>query len=140
MNIMVGFGSTEQAFEESEEQEFEDFVSQTARDIAPDYFTKEFHQAVNGWLNERAKAFKAASEVHDKAENPPSRYSYYYPYLLDDASFAVAIVKFMHVNRRHALSPDGWALMQTERVFKVRHSDIDRGLSVTRPHPNTPEK
>jgi hypothetical protein len=38
----------------------------------------------------------------------------------------LAVVKFMHVNRRHALSPDGWALMQSERIFKVRHMDLPR--------------
>lgn len=126
MNIAIGFGSTEQAFESAEEKAFEDFVTRSASEQRLDYFTKEFHGLVSGWLEDRARAFKSVSEAHDKAQSPPPRYSYYYPYLLDDANYMIAVVKFMHINRRHALSPDGWGLMQTERIFKVKHSDIPR--------------
>jgi hypothetical protein len=126
MNMMIGFGSTEEAFEAAEEKAFEEFVADCAREHCPDYFTKEFHEIVSAWLADRAQAFKTVAEAHDKAENAPSRYSYYYPYLMDDANYALAVVKFMHVNRRHALSPDGWALMQSERIFKVRHMDLPR--------------
>jgi len=49
----------------------------------------------------------------------PERYSYYWVSVLSSASTIVFILKFHHINRDHALSPDGWALFSRESVITI---------------------
>jgi len=124
MNIAIGFGSTEKSFEDAEEQAFREYAMTEFKAQGLNYFTKDFFQTLNKWLQDRTSSLKEAANVHDKEDSPPPRYSYYRAYLIDDANYMIAVAKFMHINRRHALSPDGWGLMQTERLFKVALSEI----------------
>jgi len=41
--------------------------------------------------------------------------------ILSDAVNLCIVFKFSHTNRKHPLSPDGWALLQTKKAY---HTDI----------------
>lgn len=60
-----------------------------------------------------AEEFSAAGKRYDKLtrDEAPERYSFVY--IHSDR------VVFLHVNRRHAFSPDGWACLQSERYRPV---------------------
>lgn len=90
MNVILGFGCTE------EEQ----------RNVI-----KEAIKA-NG-LEVTKKEFKVRAEIYDKQskEDAPERYTYFYAY--DNK------IIFFHINRRHALSPDGWGLLRVEEEFNT---------------------
>ena len=90
MNIVLGFGRTE------EEQ----------RNIIKERIKETGLEATN-------KEFKDRAEIYDKQskEEAPERYTYFYAY--DNK------IIFFHINRRHAFSPDGWALLRVEEDFNT---------------------
>jgi hypothetical protein len=135
MNVILGFGSTETEFEAAEEAAFIERVTQTYAKQTSGYFTDEFVKAVETWVEDRAKELRAVAKSYEKAETFPDRYSYYYPYIAQSASDIVLIANFQHINRRHALSPDGWALMQNKRLFHVSSVELPSPSPVTQNHP-----
>ena len=68
----------------------------------------------NKWeeYNKISKEWNAKNEVFDKMsrETAPERYTNFYIY--------EESIHFNHINRRHAFSPDGWALLQVTEPFK----------------------
>jgi hypothetical protein len=127
MNIAVGFGSTEQAFEAAEEATIREHIKARYSELALDYFTDEFVKEVTTWVTARSKALHAKAAEYKSATDHPSRYSTYWPSVVADASHIVVILSVHHINRRHAWSPDGWALLQTKPVFVVENSEMERG-------------
>ena len=126
MNFVIGFGKTETDFERQEIEAFEEYARSRFVGRGEGYITSQYVEDVNVWMDERAKACRDQASKHDKAADPPSRYSYYYPHIASSASAIVAIFKFSHINRRHAMSPDGWALMLNERVTHLWSYDMER--------------
>lgn len=124
MNIVVGFGTTETEFEAAEEDAFDSFVTKLYRERSPNYFTDELVKEVEAWAKSRTDELRAASKRNDMAADFQNRYSYYFANVISGASDIVLIAKFMHINRRHALSPDGWALMKNKRLFHISSVDI----------------
>lgn len=129
MNIVIGFGSTEQAFEEGERKAFEGYVAQRFNELGCDYITEELARDVEVWLDARAAEFKARGDEYKTAADYPERYTYYWVSLIRSASTLVAKFSFHHINRRHALSPDGWALMVNKRLFDVDATDLRRTVA-----------
>lgn len=117
--MIVGFGSTEKAFEEAEREAFESFVRERFNALKLDYFTTEFQKEVEEWVEARAKAYQEQADQYKKADTFPDRYSSYWASVVSSGSHIVAILSFHHINRRHAWSPDGWALLQSKRVFHM---------------------
>jgi hypothetical protein len=126
MTFAIGFGSIEQAFEDAERKAFEDYVTDRYAEMGCEYFTTELEQDVKEWLNKRAEQFQKAAESYKTSAIFPDRYSYYYPRIIGDGSDMIAKIKFHHINRRHGMSPDGWALMQSKRLFDVNAHEIER--------------
>lgn len=124
MNMVIGFGSTEQKFEAAEEAALVDFVSRSYREQRLSYFSDQFCNEVDAWLYARAKSLRDEADGHKTSTDFPPRYSYYWSHTVSDASYIIAVVKFHHINRRHGLSPDGWGLMATERLFKISSLDL----------------
>lgn len=71
------------------------------------------------WMNSLSHGSRSLGDEYKHAEKYPDRYTYYFASVVSDASHLVFIITFHHINRRHALSPDGWGMMRTERVFYV---------------------
>jgi len=88
--IVLGFGSVEQHTE------------------------REIINAFAAGGPEALKTWNAVADVYDKLPRgtAPQRYSrvFYYDGRLH----------FHHVNREHPFSPDGWALLQTERSVHIK--------------------
>lgn len=122
--MILGFGSTEQEVQRAFEEEFRAFVAKRYAECRCDYFTDELVDEARHWLADAARELEADATRYKTATTYPDRYSTIYPRLLDDASTMAVVVKFHHINRRHALSPDGWALMQVEHCFAVHSLDM----------------
>ena len=78
--------------EEQERKKIKDYLSE--------------HGETDKWNNK--------ADEYDKMpkEKAPERYTRFYVY--DNK------IKFHHINRRHAFSPDGWALLVVEEPFGVK--------------------
>ena len=124
MNIVLGFGSTEQDFEAEEERAIRDYIERRYNEAGLNYFTDTFVESVRAWLKERAAALRAKEAEYKDAAEYPTRYSYYWPVVVADASYIVVILRIHHINRRHAMSPDGWALMLTKPMFLIESIEI----------------
>lgn len=124
MNLVLGFGSTETAFEAAEETAFIEFVTEQYKARKLSYLTDELVRDVEQWVADRTAHLRAESKKNDTAVDYPDRYSYYSGNVAASASAIVLIANFMHINRRHGMSPDGWALMQNKRLFDVSSLDF----------------
>jgi hypothetical protein len=124
VNIAIGFGSTEEAFVRGEEQAIRAHIESRFAALKLSYFTDAFVEEIRSWIDDRAKELRDRSAAFKTAAEYPSRYSHYYATVLDDASHLVVILKLMHTNRRHGLSPDGWACMSEQQVFVFEALDI----------------
>lgn len=124
--MIIGFGKTETEFEEAEERAIKAFAQDLYSYEAESYVGDEFAEKVLTWCQERGSALKQKAEEYKTAPTFPERYSTYWARATVGSSDLVIILSFLHYNRRHALSPDGWAVMSTQRL--VHLSTIDGGL------------
>jgi hypothetical protein len=124
MNIALGFGSTEQAFVEHEREAIRAEIKRLFAEQGVGYFTDDLATHLREWLSARSKETQAQADRYKAATEYPDRYSYYWPTVLDDANHVVVILSVHHINRRHALSPDGWALMREKPLFLFEAADM----------------
>lgn len=124
--MIIGFGSTETALESQIEKELSDLVERQYQDESSDYFNDDFVALIKALADDMASESHRESDKYREAEKFPDRYSSFWIYTLGDRNHIAFIVTFHHINRRHAFSPDGWAMMRTERTFSVAHQDMKR--------------
>jgi hypothetical protein len=117
MNILVGFGKTETDFEQRECDFVEDFLRERTASTDYNMNTDEVVAGLKAALGERAEEFKNKDDAYKTAPNYPERYSYYWYRVVHDIHDLCVIFDFHHINRRHALSKDGWALWPNRRVY-----------------------
>lgn len=115
--MIIGFGSTEKQVEEAEATEFRIYCSDLYKEMNCIYVTDEFVKKVTEWIQDRAEKSRERADKFKTDPNHPERYSSYYIRVVHGASDVVAIASFMHINRRHPMSPDGWAVMCTTALF-----------------------
>lgn len=113
---MIGFGSTEKVFEDSEEDAIREFCEETYKAMGCDYITPEFTAQIKEFCESRGLELREKSDIYKISTDYPERYSYYYPSIANNATSVVVILRISHINRRHAMSPDGWAMMQVVRL------------------------
>ena len=126
MRLAVGFGSTEEAFEQEAEKAATDYIDSRLAQSDLTFFDDDLVKDVSKWLGETAAALRAKAQEFDNSLDPPDRYSYFWTRVASSASDIVVIFTFMHINRRHALSPDGWGLLRTTRLVHVSTLDTPR--------------
>lgn len=123
MNIIFGFGRTEQDFEEQEFNFVNEFVIKKAKEFQGDkynfYFDDKLIEDLRKVLSKRSKKYKKLDEQYKNAKTYPDRYSYYYPTVVYDMHNICVVFNFNHINRHHAFSPDGWALMSDKKVCYI---------------------
>ncbi|KKM76731.1 hypothetical protein LCGC14_1377120 [marine sediment metagenome] len=95
MSIMIGFGSTEERVEE-------EVLDRIRRGDSPKDIEKEYNET---------------ADINDKLDRSKAKDRYSRITIFDWGCHHLE-VSFHHVNRQHALSPDGWAGMLTERLVK----------------------
>lgn len=127
--MIIGFGSTEKQFETDLENKIKEHVTSAYSSNGDSYFTEAFCREIDKWVNGVAKESQERGELYKKAESHPDRYSYFWVSTVNNASHLVFILSIHHINRRHAFSPDGWALFQTKPLFCVSTSDIDKAVA-----------
>lgn len=88
-------------------------------------FSSDFVEKIENLVEGLAKETRDQSDIYKKSSDHPDRYSYFYATIINDANYIVFIIKFSHINRKHSLSPDGWALLQNEKSFYIRVHDIE---------------
>lgn len=113
---MLGFGSIEKEFENAEERAFIEFCDEAKSD-ADRYVTDELVASVTDFIKKRELELDKKYRAYRSAEHFPDRYSTFHSRIANTASDIVVIVNFMHINRKHSLSPDGWAAMTSKRIF-----------------------
>jgi hypothetical protein len=124
MHIILGFGKTEEDFEEQERRFVEGFLIERMAGNKDAIFSDEIVEDLRKALKERADEYRRLDREYHDATEYPDRYSTYYFTVLSDVCDLVVIFKFSHINRRHAMSPDGWALFGTKRVFHFYYDDM----------------
>lgn len=117
MGFALGFGKTEEDFVKSEENIILDYATQLWEPGS--YVSEELARDVQKFVNERGEAYRDAAEEYKTAEDHPDRYSSYYATVLNDASHLAVILRCLHINRRHPLSPDGWACLSNSHIFYI---------------------
>lgn len=123
MAFVLGFGQTEIDYQKDLQEEFRGYVEREFAACPEDYFDSEFTKRISKWAEHQATDSRIQADRYRKAANFPDRYSSYYVNVLGDANHIVFIVRFTHINRRHGLSPDGWASFQTKACFFVDASE-----------------
>ncbi len=80
-------------------------------------------------LDDLQKEYANAEKEYKKMsrEEAPERYSYfwYFYHEVYEGKYFVEFT-FHHINRKHALSPDGWALLKTKWILSVCPTDGKR--------------
>uniref|UniRef100_A0A6M3K9Q9 Uncharacterized protein n=1 Tax=viral metagenome TaxID=1070528 RepID=A0A6M3K9Q9_9ZZZZ len=76
-------------------------------------------------IEEVEMVYRARADEYDKMdrESCPERYTRFWSYVPTDPSYHIIFFTMHHVNRRHAMSPDGWALFITRWVSKISKDD-----------------
>lgn len=92
MNVILGFGSVEVIEQERIKAAL---IAGALHELPPEEIVKEW--------NDRADRYDLLSR-----EEVPARYTRVWCYDLPRS------LKFLHVNRRHPFSPDGWAALNVE--------------------------
>lgn len=122
--MIIGFGKTETDFEDKLEQVLSEMVSDMY--YPSHYFEDDFVSEVRKSADEMAKQSQNKSDEYKESETYPDRYTQYWISTVADASHIIFVVSFMHINRRHGFSPDGWACLQTKKAFVIEHMDMDK--------------
>ena len=122
MNIILGFGKTETDFENQEFDFVEQFIQKKSDAFVGDKynfkFDEELVKELTKEIEERQEYFVELDKKYKNAKDFPDRYSTYsFDILSDGYSNLCVVFKFMHTNRRHPMSPDGWALLQSKKVY-----------------------
>lgn len=125
MPIVLGFGYIETKYEVNIESEIRQVVQRTFHQTTDGFFSDECVETIRCEARRLAEESRAQYDRKHKAADPPDRYSSFSSSITSDASNIVAILRFFHVNRRHALSPDGVASLQTMRLVHVDSLELE---------------
>jgi hypothetical protein len=122
MNVILGFGKTEEDFENQEFEFVENFIRERADNFVGDKydfnFDDELIKELTDKLKERKEHYDKLRDKYKEATEYPDRYTtYYFSVLTDKFANLCVVFHFSHINRRHALSPDGWAMIGVKKVY-----------------------
>jgi hypothetical protein len=121
MSFLLGFGSTEREVEVAEGKRVDYFLSDMLAGNQDAWFTDKIAEDLKKLLTERKKELDDRAAEYKIAVDPPERYSTFNFRVLHDISDLVVVFKFSHINRKHPMSPDGWALWQNTHLH---HADV----------------
>ncbi len=125
MNMVFGFGSTEQAVMHDERVDTEAWVFERSQEAEfPGYFLDELVAELTAYLEQRAANSRDVSDGYKDASDYPDRYSSHHVSVLHDASHIIVIRDFIHINRKHPMSADGWGMMCDADVQMIRTRDL----------------
>ena len=123
----IGFGKTEIDFEAALEKQITNFVYENYSSFCKEMFTDKFKEMINEYTDKLTKESQEKSDIYKKAKTYPDRYTKFWTYVLADVNYMSIICSFQHVNRKHALSPDGWCILSRKYTFSLHSFDVQRG-------------
>jgi hypothetical protein len=126
MSFVIGFGSTEKSLENKIEKQITDWIYDSYCKSDHSHFSDNFAKEVKNYIDAMASESRKEAESYKSVVDFPSRYSSFYQTVLHDPSCMAIILKFHHINRRHAMSPDGWAMLQNQKVFVIEEWEAGR--------------
>ena len=115
---MVGFAYYEECFENKEESFIRDF----GKDALSERFmttSDNLISELNSAISKRSEEYHRLADSYKIASDYPDRYSSYYFRILYDSTNICVCFRFSHINRRHAMAPDGWAMMGTRKTVWI---------------------
>lgn len=115
--MLIGFGSTEKKYEEDFEAQLFGKAEELLSSCEHNYFDDNLIAEFEKYVKVLAQKSKDEADSYKTDPNHPDRYTTVWPYVLGDCNYLMVKVTFHHVNRKHGLSPDGWAMMKSERCF-----------------------
>lgn len=121
MGFVLGFGSTEDGHEKNEGEVLKEAIKEQFP--APEFISDEMALFAENFLKERSLKAKEKAEFYKTAPEFPDRYSTFWFSVLHNANYIVAIYNFMHYNRRHPMSPDGWACLSRQYIECISLQD-----------------
>lgn len=117
---MIGFGSTEKEYASLIKGQILDFIS---ANVPSDGFDDQFIESVECYAKEMAEDSRKQADSYKTDINHPERYSSFYSTVLGNNGTLFVRLEFSHINRKHPMSPDGWAMMQDHETFSVSRWD-----------------
>lgn len=139
MNIILGFGSTEEAYRDKVKRQIEVIVEECVANKfeKPDdvSFSEDILREIETRVDEYAKEIREEErEIAKKnIKDRPERYSYFYVSFAGDSVNLFFGLNFSHINSRHPMSPDGMAMMSIRdckwiNVWDFRDGDLNVAL------------
>lgn len=125
MNLILGFGKNEEDFEEGERKFVDEFLREKMKGLTEmdKIFSDDIVAELKETLKLRAEEYKRLDKSYKDAIDYPERYSTYSFNILNDVCEMAIIFRFIHTNRRHPMSPDGWACIREKKVFAFYYDD-----------------
>ena len=130
MSFILGFGKAEEDFERQEFDFVRDFVTKKVENFKGlEYeftFNAELVSELKASLSEREREYRRLDKEYKVSETYPDRYSRYWFNIVYDACDLCVVFHFFHTNRKHWLSPDGWAALTADKVCHINGQSIRR--------------
>lgn len=134
MNIILGFGSTEESYRDKVKRDLEliaiECLNEKFSNLDDVWFSEEIlneiEQKVKEYAEETRKTEKeiAEKEIKDR----PERYSFVYINFAGTGSDLFFGIDANHINSRHPMSPDGMAMMSVRDSKWIRCWDFREGI------------
>jgi len=76
-------------------------------------------------VDEVEVVYHSKADTYDKMdrESCPERYTRFWAHIIETPSYNILAFTMHHINRRHGLSPDGWALFVTKWMATISTGD-----------------
>lgn len=128
--MMIGFGSTEIKYEQEIEGALFNYAEELYSVCEQSYFDDELIENFKKHVDSLAVNSRNKADAYKMDAEHPDRYSSFYAYVLGDCNYLMVNLSFSHINRRHAMSPDGWAMMSNKRCVAIDSWDAGRSKRV----------
>jgi len=134
MNIVLGFGSTEEAYREKVKRDIEilvsDCLAEKFSNLDDVWFGDELLKEIEEKVKEYAKDTRDTRDEIDKKEikDRPERYTSLYISFAGSGTDLFFGLDFSHINSRHPMSPDGMAMMGIRDCKWIKVWDFRDGV------------
>jgi hypothetical protein len=120
--MIIGFGKVELEREKQIAKEITAKFKEMYEKSKCTYFTDELINEFKEWIKEYSGKYHRQAEEYKKksASEVPQRYSYFWQRITGDTSNLYIRLNLLHINRQHALSPDGWALIERNLIIHIK--------------------
>lgn len=131
--MRIGFGQTEIDNETKELKEVFKIIEPLVEKREFGYFDSKLIEIIKNAVKKRQNEIRDITKKYDEQDREiaPSRYYYYWASCITSASQIIIAFSFHHINRNHAFSPDGWALLQRKIMLEIETDILSDKLKGT---------